>query len=309
MSLPPALPHLCPAPGLFLLLYHQSRQPHLSPVSHLSLAPSPWQTTAQAALSTHPDAPPSPSPRTPPHHRAGRRAERVAHCCRASRSSSRGSESIPVGTPYPGWDESDCADRDPAARPPRATRGPAPRPRPSSSHADANPTPPGSSPEQIGPTPNRRGLASDHACPTRLPAGFGPSRLARNAGIEDAHAQLPTASSPGCAEALARHTQPYTQIRIGLTHGLACIDCPLFPPLPPPAPGFCSLLPLTSGSLGGRDLHARGQGLLDPQVSVVRDLSGDSCVIPVVSCHARQPCVRPVLSRPSLKPQDSSLAD
>lgn len=134
-------PHTCPRP----LLCHtclwpttvttaspvpsslpKSRQPHLSPVPHLSTAPSPCETPAQAALPTHPGAPPIPSRRTPPHHRAGKRAERAAHCCMASRSSSGGSGSIPVGTPSRGRDESDYAASNPAAGPPRATRGPAP---------------------------------------------------------------------------------------------------------------------------------------------------------------------------------------
>lgn len=57
--------------------------------------------------------------------------------------------------------------------------------------------PAGPAPERVGPTPTEEGPASDHACPTRLPAGFGPRRPALHAGIEDAHAQLPTGSRPG----------------------------------------------------------------------------------------------------------------
>lgn len=56
--------------------------------------------------------------------------------------------------------------------------------------------------------------------------------------------------------------------------------------------GFRSLLRLTSGPPGGRDLHAKGLRQLGSQVSLGLDQPGSSCVLPLVNCCA-PPAVRP----------------
>lgn len=104
--------------------------------------------------------------RTPSYHPADWRAERVVHCCTASRSSSGDSGSIPVGTPSPGCVELDYAASHPATGPPRATRGPTPRPRPSSSGSYSCPSSRRPAPVLLGSTQTEEALAYDYACPT-----------------------------------------------------------------------------------------------------------------------------------------------
>lgn len=115
------VPSLSPVPDSA----HQAQLPHLTCFS-TCLLPFHWRPSPRP--STHPSGFIALllSLRTPSYHPADWRAERVVHCYTASRSSSGDSGSIPVGTPSPGCDESDCAASHPATGPPRATRGPTP---------------------------------------------------------------------------------------------------------------------------------------------------------------------------------------
>lgn len=120
---PETSPHTCPRP----LLCHTCPRPPTGscspPTSQGSLI-WPWfPTGTRPPLQKRPlPRPPYPSIplhrpprslRTPPHHRAGRRAGRASHCCTVSRSSSGGSGSVPVGTPSRSREMSDCLASNP----------------------------------------------------------------------------------------------------------------------------------------------------------------------------------------------------
>lgn len=103
---PERLPRTCPRP---LPTCHGSPTDP-GPQALACLGPSPARGRCRRSRPpyTRPRAAPS-LPAAPPHPRAGWRAERAAHCCTASRSSSRGFGSVPAGTPSRGR-------RSPAAR-------------------------------------------------------------------------------------------------------------------------------------------------------------------------------------------------
>lgn len=163
-------PALGPPPG------PAPRPPAWQPQPHLSRFP-----TGSRALSARDHGPGRPihhpahrPPRSPPHRGAGRRAGPAARCCTASRSSSGGSASVPAAMPSRSREQSDCTVRTLAARPARATAGPAPRPAPLQA-AVTHVQLPRPRPGRVSPAPSGGGVALDHACATRPPAGSDPA--------------------------------------------------------------------------------------------------------------------------------------
>lgn len=228
-------------------------QPHLSRFPAVP-GPSPRQRTAQAAHPSPAHRPPR-SPRTPPHRGAGRRAGRAARCCRASRSSSGGSASAPAGRPSRSREQPHRTAPTRAAPPARATGGPAPRPAPLQAAVTHVPLP-RPRPGRVGPAPTGEGVAPDHACANRPPAG---SAAAGPPSLPGSRVRMPSALRPASRLVLAplRVQEPSTrtlaaQVCTGLPQGLA-----------PRAPGSA---PHHAGPQGSRraGFPRQGAGLTGP---------------------------------------------